>query len=92
MLCWLLPPLRGCAHAAVLLCPCRVYEYQKIPPLINRIPVKARRTHVVGAGSKSSPSPQPAVRSSASSTAGRTKRKCGGAGRKRRLSPRGSVR
>ncbi|XP_064315239.1 RNA-binding Raly-like protein isoform X3 [Phalacrocorax carbo] len=50
----------------------RVYEYQKIPPLINRIPVKARRTHV-GAGSKSSPTPQPGARSSTSSTAGRTK-------------------
>ncbi|XP_063190153.1 RNA-binding Raly-like protein [Chroicocephalus ridibundus] len=52
--------------------PYRVYEYQKIPPLINRIPVKARRTHV-GAGSKSSLSPQAGERSSTSSTAGRTK-------------------
>lgn len=78
----------GCAHATVPLCPCRVYEYQKIPPLINRIPVKARRTHV-GAGSKSSLSPQPGARSSTSSTAGRTKRKCDG--RKRRLGPRVSA-
>ncbi|XP_009072797.1 PREDICTED: RNA-binding Raly-like protein [Acanthisitta chloris] len=52
--------------------PYRVYEYQKIPPLINRIPVKARRTHM-GAGGKSSLSPQPGARSSTSSTAGRTK-------------------
>lgn len=68
----LLLHLWGHAHATVLLCPCRVYEYQKIPPLINRIPVKARRTHV-GAGGKSSLSPQPGARSSTSSTAGRTK-------------------
>ncbi|XP_026712784.1 RNA-binding Raly-like protein [Athene cunicularia] len=52
--------------------PYRVYEYQKIPPLINRIPVKARRTHV-GAGGKSSLSPQPGARSSTSSMTGRTK-------------------
>ncbi|XP_062448905.1 LOW QUALITY PROTEIN: RNA-binding Raly-like protein [Rhea pennata] len=52
--------------------PYRVYEYQKIPPLINRIPVKARRTHV-GAGGKSSLSPQPGMRSSTSSVTGRTK-------------------
>ncbi|XP_062442327.1 RNA-binding Raly-like protein isoform X1 [Rhea pennata] len=52
--------------------PYRVYEYQKIPPLINRIPVKARRTHV-GAGGKSSLSPQPGTRSSTSSMTGRTK-------------------
>lgn len=83
----LLLHLWGCTHAAVLLCPCRVYEYQKIPPLINRIPVKARRTHV-GAGGKGSLSPQPGVRSSSSSTAGRTKCKCDGAERKRRLGPR----
>ncbi|XP_053934316.1 RNA-binding Raly-like protein [Cuculus canorus] len=52
--------------------PYRVYEYQKIPPLINRIPVKTRRTHM-GTGGKSSLSPQPGSRSSTSSTAGRTK-------------------
>ncbi|XP_063267146.1 RNA-binding Raly-like protein [Prinia subflava] len=52
--------------------PYRVYEYQKIPPLINRIPVKTRRTHL-GAGSKSSLSPQPGMRSSTSSTTGQTK-------------------
>ncbi|GAB0195717.1 RNA-binding Raly-like protein [Grus japonensis] len=52
--------------------PYRMYEYQKIPPLINRIPVKTRRTHV-GAGGKSSLSPQPGARSSTSSTPGRTK-------------------
>ncbi|KAM9508016.1 C-type lectin domain family 18 member A-like [Guaruba guarouba] len=50
--------------------PYRVYKYQKIPPLINRIPVKTRRTHV---GAKSSPSPQPGPRSSTSSTVERTK-------------------
>ncbi|XP_039769391.1 RNA-binding Raly-like protein isoform X1 [Ornithorhynchus anatinus] len=33
--------------------PYRVYEYQRIPPLINRAPVKSRRTHM-GTGSKSS--------------------------------------
>lgn len=82
----LLLHLRGCTHTTVLLCPCRVYEYQKIPPLINRIPVKARRTHVEG-GRKSSLSPQPGARSSTSSTAGRTKCKCNAAGRKRRLGP-----
>ncbi|KAI6077502.1 RNA-binding Raly-like protein [Aix galericulata] len=59
--------------------PYRVYEYQKIPPLINRIPVKARRTHA-GAGGKSSPSPQPGARSSSSSSTGtRTKRERDGA-------------
>ncbi|XP_021264360.1 heterogeneous nuclear ribonucleoprotein C-like isoform X1 [Numida meleagris] len=52
--------------------PYRVYEYQKIPPLINRIPVKARRTHA-RAGGTSSPSPQHGARSSASSTGTRTK-------------------
>ncbi|XP_053843750.1 RNA-binding Raly-like protein [Vidua macroura] len=52
--------------------PYRVYEYQKIPPLINCIPIKTRRTHL-GAGSKSSLSPQPGTRSSSSSTTGRTK-------------------
>ncbi|XP_010716178.1 RNA-binding Raly-like protein [Meleagris gallopavo] len=52
--------------------PYRVYEYQKIPPLINRIPVKARRTHA-RAGGTSSPSPQHGARSSASSTGTRMK-------------------
>lgn len=52
--------------------PYRVYEYQKIPPLINRIPVKTRRTHM-GAGGKSSLRPQPGARSSTSSTVGRAK-------------------
>ncbi|XP_072587637.1 RNA-binding Raly-like protein isoform X2 [Vulpes vulpes] len=33
--------------------PYRVYEYQRIPPLINRVPVKIRRTQV-GMGVKSS--------------------------------------
>lgn len=36
-----------------LSCPSRVYEYQRIPPLINRVPVKIRRTQV-GMGVKSS--------------------------------------
>ncbi|XP_072202549.1 RNA-binding Raly-like protein isoform X2 [Excalfactoria chinensis] len=52
--------------------PYRVYEYQKIPPLINRIPVKARRTHG-RAGGTSSPSPQHGARSSTSSTEMRMK-------------------
>ncbi|XP_032925547.1 RNA-binding Raly-like protein isoform X1 [Catharus ustulatus] len=52
--------------------PYRVYEYQQIPPLINRIPVKTRRTHL-GAGSKNSLSPQRRTRSRTSSTTGRTK-------------------
>ncbi|KAM6118220.1 LOW QUALITY PROTEIN: heterogeneous nuclear ribonucleoprotein C-like [Pterocles gutturalis] len=52
--------------------PYWVYEYQKIPPLINHIPVKARQTHA-GARGKSRLSPQPAARSSPSSPAGRTK-------------------
>ncbi|XP_065519825.1 RNA-binding Raly-like protein [Lathamus discolor] len=52
--------------------PYRVYEYQKIPPLINRIPVKTKRTHM-GTGGKSSPSPQSRARSSTSSTVERTK-------------------
>ncbi|XP_066183422.1 RNA-binding Raly-like protein [Sylvia atricapilla] len=63
---------RCCAHTTVPLCPCKVHEYQKIPPLINHIPVKTRRTHL-GAGSKSSLSPQPGMRSSTSSTTGWTK-------------------
>ncbi|KQK74854.1 RNA-binding Raly-like protein [Amazona aestiva] len=50
----------------------QVYKYQKIPPLINHIPVKTRRTHM-GAGGKSSPSPQPGPRSSTSFTVERTK-------------------
>ncbi|XP_034880684.1 heterogeneous nuclear ribonucleoproteins C1/C2-like [Mirounga leonina] len=36
-----------------LSCPSRVYEYPRIPPLINRVPVKIRRTQV-GLGVKSS--------------------------------------
>ncbi|XP_061301283.1 uncharacterized protein LOC133265097 isoform X2 [Pezoporus flaviventris] len=52
--------------------PYRVYEYQKIPPLINCIPVKTRRTHM-GTGGKSSPSPQRKARSSTSSMVERTK-------------------
>ncbi|XP_075392931.1 uncharacterized protein LOC142431850 isoform X2 [Tenrec ecaudatus] len=36
--------------------PYRMSEYQRIPPLINRVPVKVRRTHVSG-GLKSSFSP-----------------------------------
>ncbi|XP_019391091.1 PREDICTED: RNA-binding Raly-like protein [Crocodylus porosus] len=52
--------------------PYRVYEYQKIPPLINRIPVKARRTHL-GTGGKSSLNPHTGPRSSSNSAVGRTK-------------------
>ncbi|KAG8523677.1 hypothetical protein J0S82_020028 [Galemys pyrenaicus] len=36
--------------------PYRVYKYQRIPPLINRVPVKMQRTHV-GMGVKGSFSP-----------------------------------
>lgn len=74
-----------CTSEVVVLCPCRVYEYQQIPPLINRIPVKTRRTHL-GAGSKSSLSSQPRTRSRTSSTTGQTKCKCNWVGRKRKLS------
>ncbi|XP_034644340.1 heterogeneous nuclear ribonucleoproteins C1/C2-like [Trachemys scripta elegans] len=52
--------------------PYRVYEYQKIPPLINRIPVKTRRAHV-GAGGKSSLIPHPGPRGSSNAPLGRTK-------------------
>ncbi|XP_038224684.1 RNA-binding Raly-like protein [Dermochelys coriacea] len=52
--------------------PYRVYEYQKIPPLINRIPVKTRRAHV-GAGGKSSLIPHPGPRGSGNAALGRTK-------------------
>ncbi|XP_029781557.1 RNA-binding Raly-like protein isoform X2 [Suricata suricatta] len=43
--------------------PYRVYEYQGIPPLLNRMPVKIRRTHV-GMGVKSSFSPHKGPRKS----------------------------
>ncbi|XP_069312667.1 RNA-binding Raly-like protein [Eulemur rufifrons] len=43
--------------------PYRVHEYQRIPPLINRVPVKLRRTHM-GLGVKSSFSPHKASRNS----------------------------
>nr|XP_023412276.1 uncharacterized protein LOC111752568 [Loxodonta africana] len=43
--------------------PYRVYEYQRIPPLINRVPVKIRKTHV-GMGVKSSFSPHKVPRNS----------------------------
>ncbi|XP_039359282.1 heterogeneous nuclear ribonucleoprotein C-like 2 [Mauremys reevesii] len=52
--------------------PYRVYEYQKIPPLINRIPVKTRRAHV-GAGGKSSLISHPGPRGSSNAPLGRTK-------------------
>ncbi|XP_033012507.1 RNA-binding Raly-like protein isoform X1 [Lacerta agilis] len=52
--------------------PYRVYEYQKIPPLISHIPVKARRSHL-GAGGKASLGPHAGLRGSSGSTAGRTK-------------------
>ncbi|XP_062996979.1 heterogeneous nuclear ribonucleoprotein C-like [Elgaria multicarinata webbii] len=51
--------------------PYRVYEYQKIPPLISHIPVKARRSHL-GAGGKTSLGPHTGLRGN-NSTAGRTK-------------------
>ncbi|XP_059939848.1 uncharacterized protein LOC132480027 isoform X3 [Mesoplodon densirostris] len=40
-----------------------VYEYQRIPPLINRVPIKSRRTHM-GMGVKSNFSPHKAPRNS----------------------------
>ncbi|XP_059939849.1 RNA-binding Raly-like protein isoform X4 [Mesoplodon densirostris] len=43
--------------------PYRVYEYQRIPPLINRVPIKSRRTHM-GMGVKSNFSPHKAPRNS----------------------------
>ncbi|XP_020017207.2 RNA-binding Raly-like protein isoform X2 [Castor canadensis] len=43
--------------------PYRVYEYQRIPPLINQVPAKIRRTHV-GLGIKSSCNPHKASRNS----------------------------
>ncbi|XP_077612430.1 uncharacterized protein LOC144225138 [Crocuta crocuta] len=43
--------------------PYRVYEYQRIPPLINHVPVKIRRTQV-GMGVKSSFSPHKGPRKS----------------------------
>uniref|UniRef100_K7G301 RALY RNA binding protein like n=1 Tax=Pelodiscus sinensis TaxID=13735 RepID=K7G301_PELSI len=52
--------------------PYRVYEYQKIPPLINRIPVKTRRAHL-GAGGKSRLSPPPGPRGSSTAALGWTK-------------------
>ncbi|KAF7244563.1 Heterogeneous nuclear ribonucleoprotein C [Varanus komodoensis] len=52
--------------------PYRVYEYQKIPPLISHIPIKSRRSHL-GTGSKTSPGPHSGLRGNSNSTAGRTK-------------------
>ncbi|XP_065754468.1 RNA-binding Raly-like protein [Phocoena phocoena] len=43
--------------------PYRVYEYQRIPPLINRVPIKIRRTHM-GMGVKSNFSSHKAPRNS----------------------------
>ncbi|XP_019501967.1 PREDICTED: RNA-binding Raly-like protein [Hipposideros armiger] len=43
--------------------PYRVYKYQRIPPLINHVPVKIRKTYV-GMGVKSSFSPHKAPRNS----------------------------
>ncbi|KAB0399794.1 hypothetical protein E2I00_000898 [Balaenoptera physalus] len=43
--------------------PYRVYECQRIPPLINRAPIKIRSTHV-GVGVKSNFSPHKAPRNS----------------------------
>ncbi|XP_060110310.1 RNA-binding Raly-like protein isoform X1 [Heteronotia binoei] len=52
--------------------PYRVYEYQKIPPLISHIPVKTKRSHL-GAGGKSTLGPHTGLKSSSNSVAGRTK-------------------
>ncbi|XP_048372044.1 RNA-binding Raly-like protein [Sphaerodactylus townsendi] len=52
--------------------PYRVYEYQKIPPLISHIPVKTKRSHL-GSGGKSALGPHTGLRSSSNSMAGRTK-------------------
>ncbi|XP_045047862.2 RNA-binding Raly-like protein [Desmodus rotundus] len=43
--------------------PHRVYEYQRVPPLTNHMPVKVRRSHT-GMGVKRSFSPQKAPRKS----------------------------
>lgn len=63
------------AFLALLLC--RVYEYQKIPPLISHIPVKTKRSHL-GAGGKSTLAPHTGLKSSNNSMAGRTKCECFG--------------
>lgn len=52
--------------------PYRVYEYQKIPPLISHIPVKTRRSHL-GAGGKISLGSHPGLRDHHNSSMGRTK-------------------
>ncbi|XP_066493646.1 RNA-binding Raly-like protein isoform X2 [Tiliqua scincoides] len=52
--------------------PYRVYEYQKIPPLISHIPVKTRRSHL-GAGGKTGLGPHTSLRGNHNSTTGRTK-------------------
>ncbi|XP_034281668.1 heterogeneous nuclear ribonucleoprotein C-like 2 isoform X2 [Pantherophis guttatus] len=52
--------------------PYRIYECQKIPPLIGHIPIKTRRSHL-GAESKSRLSPHTDLRSNSNPTTGRTK-------------------
>ncbi|XP_026531723.1 heterogeneous nuclear ribonucleoprotein C-like 1 [Notechis scutatus] len=52
--------------------PYRIYEYQKIPPLIGHIPIKIRRSHL-GAESKTRLSPHTDLRSNSNPTTGRTK-------------------
>ncbi|XP_058011596.1 RNA-binding Raly-like protein isoform X1 [Ahaetulla prasina] len=52
--------------------PYRIYEYQKIPPLIGHIPIKTRRSHL-GAESKTRLSPHTVLRSNSNPTTGRTK-------------------
>ncbi|XP_015677156.1 RNA-binding Raly-like protein, partial [Protobothrops mucrosquamatus] len=52
--------------------PYRIYEYQKIPPLIGHIPIKTRRSHL-GTESKTSLSPHTDLRNNSNSTIGRTK-------------------
>nr|XP_056718682.1 RNA-binding Raly-like protein [Euleptes europaea] len=52
--------------------PYRVYEYQKIPPLISHIPVKTKRSHL-GSGGKSTLGLHTGLRSSSNAVAGRTK-------------------
>ncbi|KAM3828816.1 RNA-binding Raly-like protein [Vipera latastei] len=52
--------------------PYRIYEYQKIPPLIGHIPIKTRRSHL-GPESKTTLSPHTDFRNNSNSSIGRTK-------------------
>lgn len=59
---WVGPTWQPSGRAAFPLpCPRRVYENQRIPPLINHVPVRIRRTHA-GMGVKGSFGPHKASR------------------------------